>query len=120
VLKKGNPSDNVDKQLVSNVFLSFLGIQRGDAKKFEVLQLIASVLDWNDEQRERAGLARPGASVQNTLPTSPASFSRASSPLMPYNRTPSVPSSSDPYEGSRELWSSVLDSPQNSSSLAKS
>ncbi|KAF8421918.1 hypothetical protein EV426DRAFT_535836 [Tirmania nivea] len=106
MLKKGNASDNVDKQLVSNVFLSFLSIQRGDAKKFEVLQLIASVLDWNDEQRERAGLARPGtSSTQNTLPTPQGSFSRASSPLMPYHRNPSTPSLSDPYEGSREVRS---------------
>ena len=112
------------RQLVSNVFLSFLSIQRGDAKKFEVLQLIASVLDWNDgmhldifatkaldesltnelEQRERAGLARPGtSSTQNILPTPQGSFSRASSPLIPYHRTPSTPSLSDPYEGSREV-----------------
>ncbi|RPB25775.1 putative Golgi matrix protein [Terfezia boudieri ATCC MYA-4762] len=112
MLKKGNASDNVDKQLVSNVFLSFLSIQRGDAKKFEVLQLIASVLDWNDEQRERAGLARPGtSSSQSTLPTPQGSFSRASSPLIPYHRTPSTPTLSDPYEGNREVRS-----PQSQSS----
>jgi hypothetical protein len=36
------------RQLVTNVFLQFVSIQRGDAKKYEVLQLIASVLDWSD------------------------------------------------------------------------
>jgi len=48
VLKRDNADDKIDKQLVTNVFLQFLSKQRGDATKYEVLQLIASVLTWND------------------------------------------------------------------------
>jgi chromosome segregation ATPase len=48
MLKRDNADDKIDKQLVTNVFLQFVSIQRGDTKKYEVLQLIASVLDWND------------------------------------------------------------------------
>lgn len=51
MLKRDNADDKIDKQLVTNVFLQFVSIQRGDAKKYEVLQLIASVLDWNDGER---------------------------------------------------------------------
>lgn len=48
MLKRDNADDKIDKQLVTNVFLQFVSLQRGDAKKYQVLQLIASVLDWND------------------------------------------------------------------------
>ncbi|KAF8474892.1 hypothetical protein BDZ91DRAFT_770201 [Kalaharituber pfeilii] len=110
MLRKGNASENVDKQLVSNVFLSFLSLQRGDAKKYEVLQLIASVLDWTDEQKERAGLVRPGASASNPPTISTSSLSRASSPMIPMHRTPSTPSITDPYEGNRDVGQTVLQS----------
>jgi hypothetical protein len=48
MLKRDNADDKIDKELVTNVFLQFISIQRGDTKKYEVLQLIASVLDWGD------------------------------------------------------------------------
>ncbi|KAF2662168.1 hypothetical protein K491DRAFT_686660 [Lophiostoma macrostomum CBS 122681] len=81
ILKKGRPEDNVDRQIVTNYILHFLAIDRSDPKKFEALQLIASLLNWSDEQREQAGLARPGAS-NNSLRI----------PLSPFRRTPSTPS----------------------------
>lgn len=107
---------------MTNVFLQFVSIQRGDSKKYEILQLIASVLDWNDEQREKAGLVRPG-----TAATSQNSFLKTP-PLSPFHRSPSTPTLSDAYEGSKDvrqtsahylsslrltitqLWTSVLDS----------
>ncbi|KAK6336064.1 hypothetical protein TWF730_003433 [Orbilia blumenaviensis] len=62
MIKRGDPQDNVDRQLVTNLFISFLGLPRGDQKRFEVLQLIANYLKWTDEDRETAGLSRPGGS----------------------------------------------------------
>lgn len=126
ILKKGRPEDNVDRQIISNYILHFLAIDRADPKKFEALQLIAMLLNWNDgayiglvgraqlteaEQREQAGLARPGAS-NNSLRI----------PMSPFRRTPSTPSLSsslnpDPLlmestSGSKEsladLWSDFL------------
>ena len=62
-LKKGKPEDTIDKwvnncpardntnivrQLVTNHFLHFLALERGDPKKFQVLQIIASLLAWTD------------------------------------------------------------------------
>ncbi|KAI9797825.1 MAG: hypothetical protein M1833_005328 [Piccolia ochrophora] len=106
-LKKGKPEDNVDRQIVTNHFLHFLALDRADPKKFQVLQLIAALLNWTDEQRETAGLSRPGAS-NSSLRT----------PLSPFSRTPSTPALSSNYftetptntkESLAELWSDFLE-----------
>ncbi|KAF2204719.1 hypothetical protein GQ43DRAFT_408983 [Delitschia confertaspora ATCC 74209] len=108
-LKKGRPEDNVDRQIISNYILHFLAIDRADPKKFQALQLIASLLNWSDEEREQAGLARPGAS-NNSLRI----------PLSPFRRMPSSPSlqsmdpmledsSSNNKESLSELWSEFLE-----------
>lgn len=111
ILKKGRPEDNVDKQIITNYFLHFLGLDRSDPKKFEALQLISALLGWTDEQREQAGLARPGG----------ASTSGLRIPSSPFRRTPSTPSlnsASDPMlmassssnkESLAELWQDFLE-----------
>jgi hypothetical protein len=38
----------VDKQIITNYFLHFLGLDRSDPKKFEALQLISALLGWTD------------------------------------------------------------------------
>ncbi|KAL8693687.1 MAG: hypothetical protein Q9218_001544 [Villophora microphyllina] len=105
-LRKGKPEENVDKQLVTNHFLHFLALERADPKKFQVLQIIAALLGWTDEQREQAGLARPGASNPNLRV-----------PISPWHRTPSTPAlstdffpdSSNRKESLAELWSDFLE-----------
>ncbi|KAF2227295.1 hypothetical protein BDZ85DRAFT_292464 [Elsinoe ampelina] len=107
-LKRGKPEDNVDRQIVTNHFLHFLALDRSDPKKFQILQLIAALLGWSDEQREQAGLSRPGASN-----------AQLRVPLSPFRRTPSTPSLSTDYidnptgqqsrESLAELWSDFLE-----------
>ncbi|KAJ4337424.1 hypothetical protein N0V87_004747 [Didymella glomerata] len=109
ILKKGRPEDNVDRQIITNYFLHFLALDRSDPKKFEALQLISMLLGWTDEQKEQAGLARPGTS------------SRLGVPISPFRRTPSTPSlgsMSDPMlmassssnkESLAELWQDFLE-----------
>ncbi|KAL9122526.1 MAG: hypothetical protein Q9187_000926 [Circinaria calcarea] len=105
-LKKGKPEDNIDKQLVTNHFLHFLALERADPKKFQILQIIAALLGWTDDQREQAGLARPGASNPNLR-----------TPISPWHRTPSTPALSSeffPDSGGRKeslagLWSDFLE-----------
>ncbi|MCJ1232918.1 hypothetical protein MMC14_000872 [Varicellaria rhodocarpa] len=105
-LKRGKPDDNIDKQLVTNHFLHFVALERGDPKKFQVLQIIAALLGWTDEQREQAGLSRPGASNPNLR-----------TPISPWHRTPSTPALTTEFfpEGkSRQeslagLWSDFLE-----------
>jgi len=72
----------VDRQLVTNHFLHFLALDRSDPKKFQILQLIAALLSWTDDQKETAGLARPGASGLSGLRV----------PLSPFRRSGSTPS----------------------------
>ncbi|KAF2846298.1 hypothetical protein T440DRAFT_458612 [Plenodomus tracheiphilus IPT5] len=113
ILKKGRPEDNVDRQIITNYFLHFLAIDRSDPKKFEALQLISALLGWTDEQREQAGLARPGTSSSST---------GLRIPLSPFRRTPSTPSlnsaatdpmlmasSSSNKESLAELWQDFLE-----------
>ncbi|KFA61223.1 hypothetical protein S40285_06456 [Stachybotrys chlorohalonatus IBT 40285] len=107
-LKKTKPEDNVDRQIVTNHLLHFLTLDRGDAKRFQVLQVMAGYLNWNDEQREQAGLARPGASG-NSLRL----------PASPFHRTPSSPNlnadifaeptSSKDKESLADLWANFLE-----------
>jgi chromosome segregation ATPase len=47
-LKKTKPGDTVDRQLVTNHLLQFLAMDRSDPKKFQVLQLIDSLLGWTE------------------------------------------------------------------------
>ncbi|KAF2441779.1 hypothetical protein P171DRAFT_393279 [Karstenula rhodostoma CBS 690.94] len=111
ILKKGRPEDNVDRQIITNYFLHFLAIDRSDPKKFEALQLISALLGWTDEQKEQAGLARPGTSNSSLR-----------IPMSPFRRTPSTPSlssgindpmlmasSSSNKESLAELWSDFLE-----------
>ncbi|KAF5369005.1 hypothetical protein D9758_002861 [Tetrapyrgos nigripes] len=75
-LRKNSSDNNVDRRLVTNVLLQFLTTPRADAKRFEMLSLLASVLSWTDSEREKAGLQR----AHPTNPTSPpSSFWRRSS-----------------------------------------
>ncbi|KAI9841713.1 MAG: hypothetical protein M1837_000445 [Sclerophora amabilis] len=105
-LKKGKPEDNIDRQIVTNHFLQFLSLDRADPKKFEILQIIAALLNWTDEQREQAGLSRPGASNSSLR-----------APLSPFHRAPSTPSlrgdfspdSGATKESLGELWSNFLE-----------
>ncbi|ODV59613.1 uncharacterized protein ASCRUDRAFT_76975 [Ascoidea rubescens DSM 1968] len=63
---ESNENSSVDKELISNLILKFLSIQRGDAKKFEVLKLISSYLNWDKNQQIQAGLIHG-----NIVPSSP-------------------------------------------------
>ncbi|KAI0406269.1 hypothetical protein F4802DRAFT_107749 [Xylaria palmicola] len=108
-LKKSKPEESIDRQIVTNHFLQFLALDRSDPKKFQILQVIAGLLNWTDEQREQAGLARPGASGNSLrLPTSP------------FHRTPSTPSLNTEFfseptptaanrESLAELWAGFLE-----------
>jgi hypothetical protein len=60
-LRRTSNNTNVDRRLVTNVLLQFLSTPRGDAKRFEMLTLLSSILQWTDDEREKAGLQRSGS-----------------------------------------------------------
>ncbi|KAG6812186.1 hypothetical protein H0H92_003991 [Tricholoma furcatifolium] len=72
-LRRNSTDTNVDRRLVTNVILSFLSTPRADAKRFEMLSLLASILSWTDPEREKAGL-------QRAQPSNPPSSFWARSP----------------------------------------
>jgi hypothetical protein len=57
-LRRNSTETNVDRRLVTNVLLAFLSTPRADSKRFEMLTLLASILSWSDQEREKAGLQR--------------------------------------------------------------
>ena len=77
-LRRTSNNTNVDRRLVTNVLLQFLSTPRGDAKRFEMLTLLSSILQWTDDERERAGLQRSG---------SPAAKSSMLSTLSPTSKS---------------------------------
>ncbi|KAJ5909157.1 hypothetical protein N7495_001839 [Penicillium taxi] len=104
-LKKGKPEDNVDRHIVTNHLLHFLTLDRSDPKKFQILQLIAALLGWDDEQREQAGLARPGTSNISGKLRVPGTPLRTPSTT---NLTDFMDSASS-KETLAELWSNFLE-----------
>ncbi|ORX35429.1 hypothetical protein BD324DRAFT_582277 [Kockovaella imperatae] len=57
-LRKNTSDTNVDRRLVTNILLSFLTAPRSDSKRFEMLSILATILSWDDTEREKAGLQR--------------------------------------------------------------
>ncbi|KEF55900.1 uncharacterized protein A1O9_07480 [Exophiala aquamarina CBS 119918] len=120
-LKRGKPEDNVDRQIVTNHFLHFLALDRSDPKKFQILQLIAALLGWSDEQREQAGLARPGGTMPSNssglgslrLPGSQLVHRTPSTPALHQNHDFFNPPDSATSPGSKEsladLWQNFLE-----------
>ena len=117
---------NPRRQLVTNHFLHFLALDRSDQKKFQVLQLISALLGWNEEQKEAAGLARPGAAtasnlrvplsqpfrrVSSTAAMSPISgnFAASSSSTSHLGASDAGLTSPKNQEGLAELWSEFLE-----------
>ncbi|KAL1986667.1 hypothetical protein VTN96DRAFT_6045 [Rasamsonia emersonii] len=67
-LKRGKPEDNVDRHIVTNHLLHFLALDRSDPKKFEILQLIAALLQWTDVQKYRpVVVSGPSGTGKSTL-----------------------------------------------------
>lgn len=57
-LNRESTSENVDRRLVTNVLLQFLTTPRQDAKRFQMLTVLASILQWDDEEKEQAGIQK--------------------------------------------------------------
>ena len=80
-LRRNSSETNVDRRLVTNVLLSFLTTPRADAKRFEMLSLLATILSWTDPEREKAGLQRAHSSIAPP----PSFWSRSSAGSSPAN-----------------------------------
>ncbi|KAK4455033.1 putative golgi matrix protein [Podospora aff. communis PSN243] len=106
-IKKTKPEETIDRQIVTNHVLQFLALDRSDPKKFQILQVIAGLLNWTDEQREQAGLARPGTSHTLRLPASP--FHRTPSSPALNQEFFAEPTSASGKESLADLWAGFLE-----------
>jgi len=84
-LRKNSSDTNVDRRLVTNILLQFLNTPRADAKRFEMLTLLASILSWSDAEREKAGLQRSGSGGGTPSFTPTPSGRRVSGNKVPEN-----------------------------------
>ena len=53
------------RRLITNLVVSFLAAPRGDAKRFEILNVIGSVLRFSEEERYKVGL--PFSCLRNII-----------------------------------------------------
>ncbi|KAG1823634.1 uncharacterized protein BJ212DRAFT_1444722 [Suillus subaureus] len=102
-LRRNSSETNVDRRLVNNVLLSFLSTPRADAKRFEMLTLLASVLSWTDAEREKAGLQRSSitASSGNSFWGRPSNIGSPSQKAVDLEKT-------DETESFSRLWVEYL------------
>ena len=117
--RKGTNTPSLDRQVVTNHFLQFVALDRSDPRKFQILQIIAGLLNWTEEQKEQAGLARPGTS-SNTLRL----------PTSPFHRTPSSPALNSEFftepvsasgkESLSDLWAGFLERSVEEASVSAS
>ncbi|KAI0355884.1 hypothetical protein OH77DRAFT_1503859 [Trametes cingulata] len=106
-LRRSSTDTNVDRRLVSNVLLSFLTTPRADSKRFEMLSLLATILSWSDDEREKAGLQRrAGAPNSSSTSSLPSLFGRsaASTP----SGKPAELDKTDETESFSRLWVEFL------------
>ncbi|KAI6019966.1 hypothetical protein F5J12DRAFT_814450 [Pisolithus orientalis] len=105
-LRRNSSDTNVDRQLVTNVLLSFLSTPRADSKRFEMLSLLATILSWSDAERERAGLQRAQSNGANS---SPSLWSRSSNVLNSPSKRKSIElEKTDETESFSRLWVEFL------------
>lgn len=64
-LRATSSDGTVDRRLVTNLLVQFLSTPRADAKRFEMLRVLADILGWSDAERQAAGLAR---ATKNSAP----------------------------------------------------
>ena len=65
LVKKATSTEQIDKELISNLFATFVTIPRGESRKYEVLELISSFLDWDDMRKKEVGLLYDENNLKN-------------------------------------------------------
>ncbi|KAJ2158148.1 hypothetical protein GGF46_003986 [Coemansia sp. RSA 552] len=79
-LREESSEFNLDKRVITNLIVGFLALPYGDSKRFEILKLMSSILQFTEEQQEKVGLirkagrrlplqSRPGTPVSETSAT---------------------------------------------------
>ncbi|KAJ2100010.1 hypothetical protein GGI09_002485 [Coemansia sp. S100] len=70
-LREESSEFNLDKRVITNLIVGFLALPYGDSKRFEILQLMSSILQFSEEQQEKAGLIRKAKRPPLSVPGTP-------------------------------------------------
>ncbi|KAJ2772689.1 hypothetical protein IWQ57_001660 [Coemansia nantahalensis] len=57
-LREESNEFNLDKRVITNLIVGFLALPYGDPKRYEILQLMSSILQFSEEQQAKVGLIR--------------------------------------------------------------
>lgn len=106
-LRKSSSETNVDRRLVTNVLLSYITTPRGDTKRFEMLSLLASILNWSDQEKEKAGIQKAG-SGGGTLASPSSGFWGRSLSSGAHSPVKSPTEKSEETESFSRLWVEFL------------
>ncbi|KAJ1734560.1 hypothetical protein LPJ61_001011 [Coemansia biformis] len=95
-LREESNEFNLDKRVITNLIVGFLALPYGDSKRYEILQLMSSILQFTEEQQAKAGLIRKAGRRAQPQPSSGA-------------RTPDTGTpSSDTKDSFSDQWISFL------------
>ncbi|KAJ2745115.1 hypothetical protein GGI20_002413 [Coemansia sp. BCRC 34301] len=70
-LREESSEFNLDKRVITNLIVGFLALPYGDSKRFEILQLMSSILQFSEEQQEKAGLIRKAGGRRAPMQSAP-------------------------------------------------
>ncbi|KAH8549001.1 hypothetical protein BGW37DRAFT_429970 [Umbelopsis sp. PMI_123] len=110
-IKEGVSDTSVDRQLITNLLVGFLIAPRGDRKRYDILNVIASVLQLSDEHKEQIGLIRRTGNRPSTGGAHTPSPKGWMSPT-------GVPDGEDDKESFTDAWISFLLKEANRSGLS--
>ncbi|KAJ2692554.1 hypothetical protein H4R19_006132, partial [Coemansia spiralis] len=95
-LREESNEFNLDKRVITNLIVGFLALPYGDSKRYEILQLMSSILQFSEEQQAKVGLIRKAG--RRTAPQSSSG-----------TRTPdSSAASADTKDSFSDQWISFL------------
>ncbi|KAJ3383399.1 hypothetical protein HDU92_004226 [Lobulomyces angularis] len=71
-MRDGSES-TIDKRLIANLLVTFISSPRGDKTRYDILKVISSVLNFDDEENYKVGLGKKPANYFGVQPNSPIS-----------------------------------------------
>ncbi|CAI2185732.1 8531_t:CDS:2 [Funneliformis geosporum] len=117
-MREESSENNVDKRLITNLLIAFFNTPRGDSKRYEILQLMANMLHWTEEQKEQVGLIRRALTNRSVEDRSNGWVSGLWTPTIERTRSrlseevprPTIRISEDegPKESFSDMWISFL------------
>ncbi|KAJ2777994.1 hypothetical protein GGI15_004323 [Coemansia interrupta] len=102
-LREESSEFNLDKRVITNLIVGFLALPYGDSKRYEVLQLMSSILQFTEEQQQKVGLIRKAG---RRVPLQQSSSPQPGTPISEAADTP--PAQLETKDSFSDQWISYL------------